>query len=181
MTIPNLITIARLIAVPGLVLLLMDGAYLAAFALFVAAGVSDGIDGAIARYVPGQASELGAYLDPVADKTLLVSAFLTLGALGHLPAWLVVLVVSRDLLIVGGVLMAWILSNPVSIDPLKVSKLNTAAQILLVAVVLSDLGLHWQFARVTVFLVWLVAALTVGSAAAYLIGWVRHMGPRDPA
>jgi cardiolipin synthase len=176
-TLPNLITIARLIAVPVLVLLLINGAYAAAFALFVAAGISDAIDGAIARYVPGQASELGAYLDPVADKALLVAIFVTLGAIGYIPVWLVVLVVSRDLLIVGGVLLAWMMANPVSIDPLKVSKANTAAQILFAALVLAHLGFGWNLGAVVPTLSLVVAALTAGSAAAYLIAWVRHMGP----
>jgi cardiolipin synthase (CMP-forming) len=175
-TLPNLITIARLIAVPVLVLLLLDGRFTAAFALFVIAGISDAVDGTIARYVPGQASELGAYLDPIADKALLVSIFVTLGIIGHIPAWLVILVVSRDLLIVGGILLSWILSNPVIIDPLKISKLNTAAQIVFAAMVLADLGIHWQLGWLTGALVWIVAALTIASAAAYLIGWVRHMG-----
>lgn len=177
MTIPNLITIARLIAVPVLVLLLLDGAYAAAFILFVVAGISDAVDGIIARYVPGQASELGAYLDPIADKALLVSIFVTLGVTGAIPAWLVILVVSRDLLIVGGVILAWMLANPVSIAPSKVSKANTLVQILFAAAVLADLGLSVRLGDLTAGLGWAVAALTTASAAAYLIDWVRHMKP----
>jgi cardiolipin synthase (CMP-forming) len=177
-TIPNLITIARLIAVPVLVLLLLDKNHAAAFALFVLAGVSDAIDGIIARYVPGQASDLGAYLDPIADKALLVSIFITLGIIGDIPAWLVITVVSRDLLIVGGVILAWMLSNPVTIDPLRISKATTAAQIIFVAVVLADFGLGWRIPGAAWMLALVVAALTTGSAAAYVIAWVRHMGPR---
>ena len=85
-----------------------------------------------------QPRELGAYLDPVADKALLVSVFVTLGFKGVLPAWLIVLVVSRDLFIIGGMLLAYVLGNPMQVQPLWVSKINTAAQILLIALVLGD-------------------------------------------
>lgn len=174
-TIPNIITLVRLLAVPAVVLLIMEGAYGWAFALFVAAGVSDAIDGTIARHVPGQASELGRYLDPIADKALLVSIFVTLGITREIPGWLVLLVVSRDVLIVGGVLLAWVVARPVPIVPLMVSKANTAAQILFAAVVLADLGLGWRLDAIVFILSWVVAALTIASAAAYLIGWARHM------
>jgi cardiolipin synthase len=174
-TIPNIITLVRLVAVPVVVLLIMEGAYGWAFALFVAAGVSDAIDGTIARHVPGQASELGRYLDPIADKALLVSIFVTLGITGGIPGWLVLLVVSRDVLIVGGVLLAWVVARPVPIVPLMISKTNTVAQILFAAVVLADLGVGWRLDALVFILSWVVAALTIASAAAYLIGWARHM------
>ncbi len=180
LTLPNIITLVRLVAVPVVVLLLMDRDYGAAFALFVAAGISDAVDGAIARHVPGQASELGRYLDPVADKALLVSIYVTLGIVGAIPAWLVLLVVSRDVLIVGGVILSWIVTRPVPIVPLLISKTNTAAQILFAAVVLGELGLGIALGPVVPALGWIVAALTIGSAAAYLIGWARHMaGPAE--
>lgn len=175
MTIPNIITLARLVAVPAIVLLLMDRDYAWAFAVFVLAGVSDGIDGTIARHVPGQASELGRYLDPIADKALLVSIYVTLGMIDRIPGWLVLLVVSRDVLIIGGVILSWVMTRPVPIVPLLVSKANTAAQIAFAAVVLADLALAVRLEPLVVFLTWLVAALTIGSAAAYLIAWSRHM------
>src|SRR5687767_13926503 len=105
--------------------------------LFVIAGLSDAADGFIAKRF-GATSVLGAYLDPIADKSLLVSVFVTLGFKGALPAWLIVLVVSRDLFIIGGVILSYILANPMAVRPLMVSKLNTAAQILLIALVLAD-------------------------------------------
>ena len=177
MTVPNVITLVRLVLVPVIVLLMLDHAWLAAFLVFVAAGVSDGIDGAIARWVPGQASELGAWLDPVADKAMLVASFVTLGAIGAVPLWLVVLAVSRDLLIVGGVMLASLLANPVPIAPSRLSKANTVAQILLVAAVLAERGPGWGLPVTVHVLVWIVAALTAASAAAYLIAWFRHMKP----
>ena len=85
-------------------------------------------------------TELGAYLDPLADKALIVSIYLTLGINGVIPRWLVILVVSRDIMIVGGVMLSWLLGNPLKIKPLLVSKLNTVAQIVFACVVLGSLG-----------------------------------------
>jgi cardiolipin synthase len=175
LTIPNLITLARLIAVPVIILLLLDGDFGWAFAIFVIAGISDGVDGAIARHVPGQASELGRLLDPVADKALLVSIFVVLAATGHAPMWLAVLVVSRDVLIVGGVILSWLASRPVPIVPLMISKANTAAQIVYAALLLAVLGLAWQFGPLVDIMVWVVATLTVVSAAAYVKSWLTFM------
>nr|WP_246329551.1 CDP-alcohol phosphatidyltransferase family protein [Chthonobacter rhizosphaerae] len=172
---PNLITLARLIAVPAIVLLLLEGAYGWAFAIFVAAGVSDGIDGAIARTFPSQASELGRYLDPIADKALLVCIYVTLAITGYVPNWLAVLVVSRDVLIVGAVVFSLVIGRPLAIEPILVSKANTAAQILFASVALADLAFRWRLDTLTDIMIWTVAALTVLSAAAYLIGWIRHM------
>ena len=174
MTIPNFITLARLIGVPLIVWLLIADRYVEATILFVAAGVSDAVDGFIAKRF-GAASELGAFLDPIADKALLVSVFITLGAAGALPAWLIVTVLSRDVLIIGGMLVSYLLSNPMAVRPLIVSKLNTAAQILLIALVLGDRSGIPILAVVLVPTVLLVAGLTVASAAAYLVQWVRHM------
>lgn len=179
-TIPNIITLLRLVAVPAVVMLLLDHDYGWAFALFVAAGISDGIDGAIARHVPGQASELGRYLDPIADKALLVSIYVSLGAIGAIPVWLAILVVSRDALIVGGVILSWVMTKPVPIVPLFVSKANTAAQILYAATVLADLGLAVRLGGAVEALTVVTAALTIASAAAYLIGWARHMTGSAP-
>jgi cardiolipin synthase len=175
LTIPNLITLARLIAVPAVILLLLDGDFGWAFAVFVIAGLSDGVDGAIARHVPGQASELGRLLDPVADKALLVSIFVVLAATGHAPAWLAVLVVSRDALIVGGVIVSWLAAKPVPIVPLPISKANTAAQILYAALLLGGPGLAWQLGSLVDIMGWVVAVLTLVSAGAYVRSWLAFM------
>ena len=130
MTVPNFITIARLLSVPLIVWLMIADRFLEATILFIIAGISDAADGFIAKRF-GAASELGAYLDPIADKALLVSVFVTLGFKGVLPAWLIVLVVSRDLFIIGALMLSYMLGNPMEMRPLWVSKINTAAQILL--------------------------------------------------
>ena len=111
MTIPNYITIFRFILVPFIVMALLSGYVGAALIGFVVAGVSDGIDGFIARRY-NQGSELGAYLDPIADKLLLVSLFVVLGFVKELPVWLVVIVVSRDIFIIGAVLLGAVIGKP---------------------------------------------------------------------
>lgn len=179
MTVPNLITIARLIAVPAVVMLILEHSYGLAFAVFVAAGISDAVDGAIARHVPGQASPLGRYLDPIADKALLVSIYVTLAIIGYAPQWLAVLVVSRDLLIVGAVLLSWVVSRPIAIEPIFVSKATTLFQIVFASVAMADLAFGWRLGFVPDALAWIVAGLTIASAAAYLIEWIRHMA--EPA
>jgi cardiolipin synthase len=173
-TIPNVITIFRFILVPVVVFALLTGEMGLALAGFVVAGVSDGVDGFIARHF-NQRSTLGAYLDPMADKLLLVSVFVVLGIMGELPLWLVIAVVSRDALIVGAVMLSAVMGNPVEMRPLFISKVNTTAQILLAALVLVELATGWSTPFLRPALVVLTGGLTVASAAIYLVGWLRHM------
>jgi len=175
LNIPNLITLGRILLVPVVVWAISTpGAMWIAFVLFVAAGISDAVDGFLAKRF-GMASELGAYLDPLADKALIVSIYLTLGINGAIPRWLVILVVSRDILIVGGIILSWVIGKPLKIKPLLVSKLNTAAQILFACVVLGSLGFDIKADMLTLGLMALVTALTLLSVAAYVAEWVRHM------
>ena len=111
MNIPNSLTLVRIVLVPLVVWLIITHEMLAAFLLFLLAGLSDAADGFLAKRY-GWDTELGAYLDPIADKALLVSIYVTLGLAGQLPAWLVIAVVSRDILIVGAVVLSWMLSRP---------------------------------------------------------------------
>jgi cardiolipin synthase len=174
LNIPNLITLGRILLVPVVVWAIASGAMWIAFVLFVAAGVSDAVDGFLAKRL-NMATELGAYLDPLADKALIVSIYLTLGVNHLIPRWLVILVVSRDILIVGGIMLSWLLGNPLKIKPLLVSKLNTVAQIVFACVVLGSLGFGIEAETLTLVLMALVAVLTLLSVAAYLSEWVRHM------
>lgn len=174
MTIPNLITIARLIAVPILIVMIMQQRWMAAFSLFVLAGISDGIDGFIARHF-NMRSEFGAYIDPLADKSLLVSIYVTLAVVGEIPSWLAIVVVSRDVMIVAAVLLSWVMSRPVAIKPLIVSKLNTVAQLAFAAFVLAAQAFGWDSSGLEGIAMLIVAALTIASAGAYLGGWLRHM------
>jgi cardiolipin synthase len=178
--IPNSLTLLRIVLVPLVVWLIIDHEMTAAFLLFLLAGFSDAADGYIAKRY-GWRSELGAYLDPIADKALLVSIYVTLGLAGHLPVWLVIAVVSRDILIVGAVVLSWMLSRPLTMHPLLISKVNTFAQIVLAGLVLAELGLGLGLEPVVKVLIWVTGALTILSAAAYFWAWLGHMAAYEPA
>jgi cardiolipin synthase (CMP-forming) len=166
---PNLITLARLLCVPLAIWLIVEARYGVVFWVFVAAGVSDALDGWIAKRWD-QRTPLGALLDPIADKALLAAVYITLGLAGALPQWLVVLVVLRDLLIVGGYLLIHGTDAP---QPLFVSKVNTLVQIALVGFVLARLGLDIEADRLTAVLVVAAGITTVWSGLSYLIRWAR--------
>jgi cardiolipin synthase (CMP-forming) len=177
--IPNSITLARIVLVPLVVWLIIDHEMFAAFLLFLLAGLSDAADGFLAKRF-GWNTELGAYLDPIADKALLVSIYVTLGFAGHLPVWLVIAVVSRDILIVGAVVLSWMLSRPLRMHPLLISKANTFSQIVLAGLVLAELGLGLGLERLVRLVIWVTGTLTIVSAAAYFLAWVRHMARYEP-
>jgi cardiolipin synthase len=172
-SIPNLISLARLLAVPVAIYFILRHYYGVAFWVFVAAGVSDAVDGYIAKHF-GQASALGAYLDPIADKALLVGVYLTLGYAGYIPSWLVILVVFRDVIIVGGVILLHILAQGVRMKPLIVSKVNTAVQIALIVLILGELGLGGDWPLPRMAMIYLAAVTTLLSGGAYIIQWFRH-------
>jgi len=172
--IPNFITLARIISVPVIFWLLLSGQSKSAFFVFLCAGVSDAVDGYLAKRF-NWSTELGSYLDPLADKLLIVSIFIALGVRNELPLWLVIAVVSRDILIVAAVLLAWLLDQPVRIKPLAISKANTAMQIVLAATVLADAAFSLGLADTRLLLVWTTGALTLLSLATYLRAWFMHM------
>ncbi|HZS82073.1 MAG TPA: CDP-alcohol phosphatidyltransferase family protein [Stellaceae bacterium] len=174
MNLPNLITLGRLLLVPLAIWLILAGDFAAAFWTFVVAGVSDAADGFIAKKF-GMTTELGALLDPVADKVLLVSVYATLGIAGQLPAWLVILVIFRDLMIVGGFLFIQLLFRKLRWEPLVISKINTALQIVLAAFTLARLGLGIADRGVGEALILAAAGTTVLSGAAYLVRWTRSI------
>src|SRR5689334_16990695 len=174
LSIPNLITLGRILLVPIVVWAIASGAMWIAFVLFLGAGLSDAVDGYLAKRFH-MTTELGAYLDPLADKTLIVSIYLTLGIKGLIPGWLVILVVSRDIMIVGAVMLSWLVGIPIKVKPLLVSKLNTVAQIVFACVVLGTVGFGYMLPTVTSVLMGLVAVLTLLSVAAYVAEWVRHI------
>lgn len=174
MNLANLITLGRLLAVPLIVWFILGDDFVATFWLFAAASISDAIDGYVAKNFD-QRSDLGALLDPIADKTLIVSLFITLGIAGHLPDWLVILVVFRDLLIVGGFLLAAALAQPIAWRPLMVSKINTTLQLVLVVVVLAQLAFRFDDRGAVIALIYLVGATTVLSGGVYLVRWARSI------
>jgi len=172
--IPNLITLLRLLLVPVAVVMISAQAWGWAFAAFAVAGVSDGLDGYIARRFDMR-SELGAYLDALADKALLMSMFVALAVANVMPVWIAILVVSRDLMIVGAVIVSWVLDKPVQIRPLWISKLNTAAQICFAGAALAAMAFGLMLGIWYDSMLYGVMALTLASTAAYLSGWLRHM------
>jgi cardiolipin synthase (CMP-forming) len=178
LSIPNIITLGRIILVPVIVWAIASSQMEIAFAIFVIAGVSDAVDGFLAKRF-NMASELGALLDPLADKALLVSIYVALGIWGAVPRWIVILVVSRDIMIVSAVILSWVVDKPVPLKPLPVSKLNTVAQIVLAGVVMAALGFDFDASVAMVLLTPLVAALTLLSVAFYVAEWVRHMNAAD--
>lgn len=174
MTVPNLLTIGRILLTPVFVLAFLDQRWGLAWAAFAAAGVSDGLDGYLAKKLD-QRTHLGAMLDPLADKTLLVTAFICLAWQGLAPTWLAVLVVSRDAIIVGG--LAVLRFSGVAVEehirPVVSSKLNTLCQICLVFLVLTDRTLGLGLSFLPGVLTVLVAVLTVVSCIQYVVIGVR--------
>ncbi len=173
-SIPNLITLGRILLVPIVVWAIAAGEMEIAFLVFVVAGVSDAVDGFLAKRF-NLRSELGALLDPLADKALLVSIFVTLGIWGAIPRWIVILVVSRDIMIVSAVIVSWLFDRPVAMKPLMVSKLNTVAQVGFAALVLASLSFGFEPRPYDIVLMVLVTVFTLVSVGLYLVEWVRHM------
>lgn len=172
---PNLLTIGRILLVPFTVWALVQGLFMTALLAFALAGLTDGVDGYLARRFHWQ-SELGAYLDPLADKLLLVSVFTTLALQVHVPVWLAIVVVSRDLLIVGAIVLSRYLDRPIVMDPSRVSKLNTLVQILFVGLSLAALAFGYHNTAGMTIASLIVALLTVWSFAVYMQRWLAHMG-----
>ncbi|MGY9004985.1 MAG: CDP-alcohol phosphatidyltransferase family protein [Alphaproteobacteria bacterium] len=170
MNIPNFISLARLLSVPILVWAIVDSQMVLAFWLFVGAGISDAVDGFLARYLEAK-SVLGAYLDPLADKALLMGIFITFGIEGYLPSWIVILVVFRDILIIGGAMLYHTLTQSLQMAPLFISKVNTATQIVLAGFVLALLALDVDYDLALMILIWLAALTTVLSGAVYVVRW----------
>jgi cardiolipin synthase len=172
-SLPNLISLGRLFSVPVTVWLILSDAMLIAFWLFVAACVSDAVDGFLAKRFHAE-TRIGGFLDPIADKALLVSVFITLGQAAHLATWLVILVVFRDLLILVGAYLFHLLTQKLSVQPLWISKVNTAVQFALAATVLGFSGFEIDQRLVVEALVYLTAATTIASGGVYVVKWSRY-------
>lgn len=182
MSIPNTITLARVMLIPVIFWLLVSSRMQAAFILFAIAGLTDAIDGWLAKRWNMQ-TEVGAYLDPIADKLLVTSIYVALGVSNELPSWLVIMVVSRDILIVVGVILCWAIDRPVAIRPHALSKVNTACQLALAALVLADGGFGLGLVSLRVVMIWVTAGLTLASLGLYAKAWLEHVagGGGNPA
>ena len=171
--IPNIITAFRFLLVPPVVILLLQDRFAAALVVFGVAGLSDGLDGFLAKRYDWR-SRLGGLLDPLADKLLLVSSFLTLGWLGWIPLWLVALVILRDLVIVTGAIFYHMRIEQLEAEPTMASKLNTVTQILLVLAVMFSLGIKTLPAQWIDILLYSVLATTLWSGFDYIWIWGRR-------
>jgi cardiolipin synthase len=165
MTIPNMITVLRIILVPIFIIYMINGRTLASLVVFSIAGFSDALDGFIAR-IFHQKSNLGAHLDPLVDKILLSTAYITLAIFKLIPAWLAVLIISRDVIILLGVLVLYITHYPVTIHPSVLSKATTCMQVATVFIVLSRGYIAIQF--LNPYALWLAGLLTIASGLQYI-------------
>lgn len=172
--VPNLITLGRILLVPVIVWAIAANQLAIACVLFFIAGVSDAIDGFLAKRF-GMQSELGAMLDPLADKALLVSIYVALAIEAQLPGWIVILVVSRDIIIVAAVIVSWLFDRPIAMKPHMLSKLNTVAQVVLAGLVLASLAFSFSIRPFDMILMGFVAVFSLLSVGFYLVEWVRHM------
>ena len=173
MTIPNFISISRLILVPFIVWFIVNQLYSFAFWLFLTASISDAVDGYLARKFSIK-SKLGSILDPLADKVLLVTVMVTLGVLGDIPMWLVTLVVSRDLFM----LMAYVFTRKrlqdQDVTPSLISKFNTTFQMSYVTLILTDLAFTMKLPNMFyTVLIYLVAFTTSVSWIGYMRKWLN--------
>ena len=171
--IPNLITGFRFLLVPPVVMLLLNERFDMALILFGVAGLSDGLDGYLAKR-NNWTSRLGTLMDPLADKLLLVSCFVTLGWMGWIPLWLVALVVLRDLVIVGGAIVFHLRVERLEAAPSIISKLNTFAQILLVLAVIFSQGIRELPVLWLDIITYSVLATTLWSGLDYVWTWGRR-------
>ncbi|MBF0613388.1 MAG: CDP-alcohol phosphatidyltransferase family protein [Magnetococcales bacterium] len=173
MNLPNALTLLRVFLVPAFIYEVMEDHYDMALWFFLVAAITDGLDGFIATRF-NQRTEVGAYLDPLADKLLLMAGYLTLTYKGHMDYWLTMLVVGRDMLIVGGAILYQILTNALRMEPLMVSKVNTVMQIVLLVMVLFHLNHGWPLSTLVEITIILVVLTTVVSGVSYALVWTTR-------
>ena len=168
--IPNLLTLARIAMVPWLLVLLQQQEFTLSLLVFLIAGISDALDGFIAKRFNAH-TQLGAILDPIADKALLVSSYVMLSLMDLIPFWMMVVVVFRDLVIVGGYLIMFLLYGSIKMHPLIISKVNTFLQIFYIVIVLLGLSLALDIPTFIEWLGYAVLISSVSSGLAYVFIW----------
>lgn len=169
---PNLLTGLRLVSAPAIGFLILQGLNSLALGVFAFAGLSDAVDGFLAkRLAPG--SRFGAYLDPAADKLLMLVCLLSLAKVGATDWWLTILVIARDVAIVAGIGMAMLLALPLRVAPLQIGKISTAVQIGYIAVMLVILAFRIEAPQLALAASVLTAAVTLASWLAYAQAWLK--------
>ena len=178
MNIPNLLTLVRILLTPLLVIFLIDKRYDLAFLVFCAAGITDGLDGFIAR-IMRQKTRIGAILDPIADKALLASSYITMAVTGIIPDWLAVTVISRDIIIIFGVMVLLLFHSGVEICPSIISKLTTLFQLLTIFFVLGGMVMKGTCQPMVTSLYVITAVLTIASGLHYIYKGIRILGTEN--
>ena len=173
LSLPNQLTMLRLLMLPFILIAMIYRQHGLALTLFLAAAATDVIDGTIARRF-GQKTDLGAYLDPLADKLLLSSAFIAQAVIGAIPWWLTILVLSRDVVILG-TLVVVMLATPIrDFPPSSFGKLNTVVQATTISTVILNNAHATELAAAAIgVLIWVAAATTLASSAHYII-WITQ-------
>jgi cardiolipin synthase len=174
MNLPNYITLLRVILIPFFIDLMIYGYYGGALAVFAAACVTDALDGLLARLLK-QKTELGAFLDPMADKLLILSAFVTLVYLGKLPIWLVIIVISRDAILTLGSLVIYFITNKLKIEPSIIGKMTTVLQLAVVTLTLIFMN-YGTGSNFMTLLQWATAVITIASGAQYVVRGMKLVG-----
>lgn len=170
---PNAISLLRIALIAPILWLIVKNHFDQALILFFVAGFSDGVDGYLAKRFEWH-TRLGAMLDPVADKLLVAGTFITLVCTGHVPFWLAAVVVLRDVVIVGGATAYNFIVGPVEGEPTRISKLNTALELLFILFVLSRAGFNWP-AEITITILGAGVLITVViSGIDYVWSWTRR-------
>jgi cardiolipin synthase (CMP-forming) len=176
MNLPNILTLIRALLIPFFVIFIINKFFGWALITFAAAGITDGIDGLIAR-VTRQRTELGAYLDPIADKLLLSAAFITLSIIEIIPSWLTVIVITRDVMILVGFLVMVLTSYHPRIQPSLVSKVTTVFQISTILLVLLE-GYHPVFRQLSTIVIYGTALFTILSGSHYIYVGARILNDK---
>jgi cardiolipin synthase (CMP-forming) len=166
MNLPNILTLTRVLLIPLFVIFIINKRFEWALITFAIAGITDGIDGLIAR-ITHQRTELGAYLDPIADKLLLFSAFISLAIIEIIPSWLVVIVITRDVIILVGFLVMMLTNYHPKINPSFLSKMTTAFQIVTILLSLMA-GYSPTFQQLSMIAIYGTAILTILSGSHYI-------------
>jgi len=179
MNIPNLLSLLRIVLVPVIIIFLMEGSYFKAFIVFGISGLTDGLDGFLARTLKQQ-TKLGAYLDPIADKALLTSSVLALAIIGTIPGWLTEIVISSGCIILLGIAVLSIMSISFEIHPAFISKVTTMLQLLTVLMALGSRELAGGIDdRWLHLLYWVTALFTILSGLGYLIRGIRLISHQE--
>lgn len=173
MNLPNTITLVRVMLIPFFVDLMIYGYYRPALVIFIVACLTDALDGMIARLTNSK-TELGAFLDPMADKLLVVSSFVTLAILQQLPVWLVITVVSRDIILVLGSFIIYVTGHKLAIKPTILGKITTFSQLVVVTLTLALIayGVKTGYLRSAY---WATTAVTVASGVQYVLRGMQLM------